>query len=166
MKKLLIIASLALSMQAYCAIISTNISGDNGSPHLLSVSRGSIYNIQLSSAYDGSVTFYDCSSIAEPYYGTNYVISDTYTNRSTSYATNYVTSYVGSNGYTNWYTNAGIWTLTGTTAASTNALTPIASFVFAAGTVGNYNVDVLFAQGLTARISTNVSMVINYKPGK
>ena len=162
MKKLLLALTIVgLASVSYAAQITTNIVTKG--TYLLSTSRASVYSLTLTSDKSTLVELFDADSVADPYFGTNYV-NAAYTYR-TSYATNYVTSYVGQNGWTNWYTNAGIWTVTLTNAANTNALSPLISGVVGANTYVTYDVDAVFANGVVARASTNVSVVINYRPG-
>jgi hypothetical protein len=158
-KILFIVALIGLTYSAHSAQIVVNAT-TNGY-YLLSTNRASVYSFEITSTYPAVVTLYDCDSIAAPFYGTNYT-NAAFTVR-TTYPTNYVTSYVGTTGYTNWYTNAGVMTLTTTNAANTNALPSLASFVVAGGTYAVYNVDALFARGICATITTNASMVINYR---
>lgn len=169
MKKILIITALALlsGLQAYSAIIATNIVGSSGSVYLLTTNRASVQSIQLYSATatGSTVRFYDSDSLADPYYGTNYVVSGSYITKST-YPTNYVTSFVGYNGYTNWYTNAGIWTLSTTNTASTNALSPLNVYIAPANAIAVYDADLIFTRGISAMITTNVNVVITYKSGQ
>ena len=164
MKKLLFsIGTIALFIfSAPAAILSTNVSA--GGTHLLSTNRASIYQVELTSANACVVSFYDCDSLADPYFGTNYT-SGAFPYR-IAYATNIVSSYVGSNGYTNYYTNIGLFSLTKTNAAATNALPILGAFVVAGGTYAVYNVDQLHARGVTFTSSTNVSVVVNYRTGQ
>jgi len=157
------VAALLLACVAtQAAVLSTNLP-TNG-VYLMSTNRASVYSVEITAAANAQLEFYDSSSLAAPYYGTNYVNS-AYTNRST-YSTNYVYSYVGYNGYTNWYTNAGVWTLNNAVAANTNVLPVMIGAVVAGGTYAVYNTDALFANGIAVRcIGTNVAVVVNYRSG-
>lgn len=156
------IGALLLASTATAAVLSTNVTA--GGVHLLSTNRASVYSIELTSDKAVTVDFYDCESLAAPYYGTNST-SAAYTTRS-SYATNYVTSMIGYNGMTNWYTNAGIWTITSTNAAATNALPVMISTSVGANQSKTLLTDALFVRGITFRPSTNVSIIINYRSGQ
>jgi len=150
----------ALSVDA--ATIATNLSA-NGT-YLLSTTRASVYSVEVTSSGTALLNFYDCSSLAVPFYGTNYT-NDVYTNRVT-YPTNYVYSFVGNNGFTNWYTNVGVWTLSVSNRANTNHLPAMFSAVVAGGTYAVYNTDALFANGITVECTgTNVAVVVNYRSG-
>lgn len=141
--------------------ISTNVS--TGGMHLLTADRANVQNITISSDKAVTVNLYDSDNMAAPYYGTNSV-TGAYPTRLT-YTTNYVTTFVGQNGFTNWYTNAGLWTITITNAAATNALSHL-DFVIAANTAVSYDVGALFVNGITMRTTTNASVVLNYNSGR
>ena len=171
MKKLLSFIGLTSLLSASCfgELLSANVVGvASATPaYVLTTNRAAVYNVEVTSAYGGTVNLYD-SDGNTTYFSliTNSIIPSNYWYR-TSYATNYVTSYVGYNGYTNWYTNAGLWSLNVTnTAQTTNVTPPLASFVFAPNTYAVYAVDALFVRGIAATATTNVSIVINYRSGK
>jgi len=162
MKKILAIGfAVSLAVSSFAAQITTNVT--TGGVVLLSTNRASIYSVEITSDKAVLVELFDQDSLAAPYYGTNYV-NAAYPYR-TTYATNYVTSYVGNNNFTNWYTNAGVWTLTLTNAASTNALTAAFSAATAANTYSLHTADVLMVNGVAMRTTTNASVVINYRTG-
>src|ERR1043166_2339147 len=137
-----ILASMAFVSNA--AVLATNVT--TGGTFLLSTNRASIYQVELTSTASCRVDLFDSDSLADPYFGTNYV-----------------TTYIGSNGFTNTVTNVGLWTLTLTNAANTNALPTLGSFVVGANTYAVYNVDELHARGVTFRSSTNVNLVLSYR---
>lgn len=161
-KNILLVVALMTAFAAQGAVISTNLPATNA-VSLLTTNRASVYQIQLESTVAGTIHFYDCDSVADPYFGTNYV-NAAYVSR-TSYATNLVTSYVGTTGVTNWYTNAGLFTLNVTNAANTNQLPRLISLVYGANQATTYNIDALFVRGITALSSTNVGVVLYYRPG-
>lgn len=172
MKKLLLTGLLmvGLAAQASAALIATNLTTvtAGGDKFLLLSDRASVYSVEISVnpsiTASALVKLYDQSTVAAPYYGTNYVTAE-YVSRST-YATNVASSYIGFNGVTNWYTNTYVYTYNVTNAAATNALSPSAAFVAAPGTYTVYDVDALFTRGIVVHTSTNVSMVINYRSGR
>lgn len=135
-----------------------------GSTVVLSATGRKVYNITLvspSATLANTVTFFDQSTLADPLYGTNY-LSAAFTNR-VSWATNYVTSYVGYNGVTNAWTNVGTWSVSYLVAASTNALTPAATYVVGpAGTVDS-SVDFMFTRGIVYRVTTNALINVYYR---
>lgn len=163
MKKILlsIVAIIGFNVAINADVLSTNVT--SGGMHLLTTSRANVANVTISSDKNVTVYLYDADSLDAPYYGTNYV-TGAYPTR-TSYATNYVTSFVGQNGYTNWYTNAGLWTITTTNAAATNALASQA-FTIGANTAVAYDVNLLFVNGITMRTTTNATIVLNYNSGR
>ncbi len=157
-KSLAVAALVALSTLAAQADILTQTSSG-----LATTNRASVYQIEVTSTDTATVKFFDSDSTAAPYYGTNYV-NAAYVTR-TTYPTNYVTSFVGYNGVTNWATNSGLWTISTTNAANTNALTPKIAAVVAGNTYVIQNVDALFVRGIyVLSTSTNTSVVISYRP--
>lgn len=130
--------------------------------YLLSTNNISVTSVEITSPTTTTVQLFDCASVADPYFGTNYVTS-AWVGRQ-SLATNLVSSYVGYNGYTNWYTNVGIYTITVTNAAATNALPAMGAFGVSANAYATYSFDALFTRGVCATIgATNASVVINYR---
>ena len=136
MKKLI---SLSASVLVATAAFGYGSNGNTGAPtpsvtsitlspgtSLLLTNNVKVVNVQLLSAYNATVAFYDNSATNSPTYGTNVVLGAYAT--TASYTTNLVQSYVGSNGYTNWYTNSAVWTYNVTNSAATNALTPTAVY--------------------------------------
>lgn len=165
-KKLLLISAIgaAFVLPSKALTISTNLPA-NGT-YLLSTNNASVYSVEITSSSVAMLQFFDMDSLAAPYYGTNST-NGAWVGRLT-YPTNYVTSFIGYNGYTNYYTNVGMWTISQTNAASTNALSPLFTAVTAGNTYAVYNVDALFSRGISvlANPCTNVSIVINYRaPG-
>lgn len=161
------IATLAV-WQTYAAVVTGQIVDNRAMSNtiIVTTNRASVYSVELTATANALVSFYDIDVTNAPYYGTNYV-NASYVSR-TSYTTNLVTSYVGYNGYTNWYTNQGIFTLTVTNAANTNALAPLLSAVVGANTLTTYSVDALFTRGIVAVASsgTNINIVVNYRSGQ
>lgn len=163
MKKLLIGLFLVAGLAANAAILTTNVSA--GGVYLLSTARANVYSIELSGASAANlVQFYDSDTLDDPYYGTNSV-SAAYTYR-TAYTTNIASSFTNSGGYVTWSTNAGLYTVSATQAAATNALTPLIAHSVAPNTIGIYNVDALFVNGITMKTTTNITVVINYRSGQ
>lgn len=161
MKKLILsligVCALLQSVQGAQIVVNATTNGF----YLLSTNRASVYSLTVISQYPAVISLYDCDTIAAPLFGTNYTnlaySSRTFTNGPI------VSSYIGSNGYTNWYTNAGIYTITNTVVANTNMLPIMASVAVGGGFAETYTVDALFTRGITATITTNASMVINYR---
>jgi hypothetical protein len=168
MKKLFTSIGLAalFTASSFGAQISTNATTADagGSIFLLTTNRASVYSVELTATYPAFVRFFDQDVTTAPYYGTNYVTA-AYAGVS-QYNTNYVTSFIGQNGITNWYTNQGVYTYSTSVSAATNALSPGASFVVAGGTYAIYNTDALFVRGIVMHSTTNVSVVVNYRPGR
>lgn len=162
MKKLLLILGIVAAGYVKSQAASIVVNGTTNGFYLISTNRASVYNVEVTSANPATIQLFDMDTVAVPFFGTNYT-NAAFTYRITTNATQ-VTNYVGSNGYTNWFTNVGVYTVTLTNAANTNALPAMAAFVVAGGTYAVYNVDALFARGICATITTNASMVINYRP--
>jgi hypothetical protein len=146
-----------LGLSAKAGVLSTNLPAG---VFLISTDRANVYSITITGGTNSVVSLYDCDTVADPYYGTNYVSAE-WIGRS-SYATNIASSVVGYNGYTNWFTNSGIFSYSVTNAAATNALTPLAVFAHGANFAETYNTDALFIRGIVARASVGCSIVINY----
>lgn len=167
MKNLLLIglAVFGIALQSDAAVLSGTILDNRAMANtiIMSTNRASVYQIEITATANTKVDFYDMDATNAPYWGTNYVNS-AYATRVT-YSTNLVTSFVGNNGYTNWYTNVGVYTLTVTNAANTNALSPMFSAVVAGNTYAVYNVDALFVRGVVAvaTAGTNVNLVVYYR---
>jgi hypothetical protein len=167
MKKILLIAGMLalVALQSYGAIIATNLTG--GSPaQVLSTNRASIASVEISSVNNARVDLYDSDGTGTSTNGfyqiTNQIIP--VLSYRISYTTNLVTSYVGSNGYTNWYTNSGVFSLNITNSTPvTNTLSPLLSFVVSPNTYAVYNVDALFARGISSLANSNATIVINYR---
>lgn len=174
MKRLILTASLLVCFAASVSaqlVASTNLatSAAGGNAFLVLASRASITGFQLSvpSAATGATAtlkFYDQSTLAAPYYGTNYVTSAN-VGRS-SYTTNVTSTYVGFNGVTNWYTNSYVYTYDVTNAAATNALSPTAVYYVPAGEVMSFAADLLHTRGIVVHSSTNATVVVNYRTGQ
>lgn len=167
MKKLLVLVAmvgLAISATAQSYTISTNIINGAGL-HLITTNRVRVYSIEITTTNAYNLKFWDNdntvntpTSTASGWWGTNFV-NGAYVSRST-YPTSYVNSYVGYNNYTNWYTNAGIWSVTLTNSAATNATTAI----YTAATSGaetrvNY-VDVTFSRGVLVYTTGNAAITL------
>ena len=161
MKKLILFA-LMFGMVASVsgATISTNILVGKGT-YLLKVGRADVDSIQLTSTNAYLARFYDQSTLAAPYYGTNYVTAE-YSGRST-YATNYVTTWTNSTGVINYATNSGVWTVTTTVEAATNGLPAIVEANTVANAVSIYDVDAIFTKGIVAVVDGNVNITVTYK---
>lgn len=167
MKKLLLTLGLAIVGFTAFAQIPLSFTGTTNGFYLLSTNRASVYQVVLSvpsGQVPSTVTLYDCDSIAAPFFGTNYT-NAAFTNYIT-YSTTMVSSSTGYTGYTNWYTNVGVFTLAVSNRPNTNVLPPIASFTVAGGATIVYNVDALFARGMCAAISSNITGVVNYRTGR
>jgi hypothetical protein len=157
MKKLyILIASLTLIIGAQAQqMLSTNIyvSGT----HQLSIARAKVYSIEVSSTNAFTYRFYDNDNLTHVptqtataqtnnYWGTNFV-NNPYISRST-YATNITSSFTNYNGYVVWSTNAGLYTLTTTNAASTNAVAALATISTGGAETRVSYVDALFNRGI------------------
>lgn len=167
MKKLLLIAlSLigAAAVYGQSIVISTNLA--SGAVVLLTTNRAAAYSIELTSTSAGVVKLFDNDDTTAPSYGTNSVTA-AYPYR-ISYPTNMLSTYVGSNGYTNYVTNVGIFSLTLTNAAATNAMSPLFSAAVGANVAVIHTTDAIFTRGITALCSgiTNGSITIYARSGQ
>lgn len=159
------LAAIGLTFGLEAASLSYNTT-TNGGVYILSTNRASVYQIEVTAGNAALLNFYDCDTLTQPVFGTNYT-NAAYVSR-TTYATNLVTSFVGYNGYTNWYTNLGVFTINVTNAIATNHLPLLFSAVVAANTYAVYNVDALFVRGIALEVptGTNISVVVNYRSGQ
>lgn len=162
MKKILAL----LAGLAFCSIVTVNadeltLTTTTNSVYLITTNRANVYQVDISSDKQVSFQLFDCDSLADPYFGTNYV-NAAYVYR-ISYPSNIATSFVGNNGYTNWYTNSVMYMAKLTNSASTNALTPLISGSCAANGHVTYNVDALFIRGISAAVTTNAAIVLEYR---
>jgi len=162
MKKILFtLSAIMAALSVNAAVLSTNVVA--GGMHLLSANRANIRNIVISSDKNVSVSLYDAASLADPYYGTNYTVG-AYPTR-LLYTTNYVKAYTNQFGIITYTTNAGLWSVTITNVAATNAL-PFTTFVVGANTAVSYDVDLLHVNGIAMWTTTNASVVLNYDSGR
>jgi len=165
MKKLLTIIavlSLTASAMAQGVLTATLSSGLN----LVSTNRIRIYSIELTSTNAYTYKIWDndntsASGTTPGFWGTNF-INGAYVSRST-YPTSYVNSYVSPPGFTNWYTNAGIWGVTITNAASTNALSPLYSISTAGAETRVVYADILCTRGVVIGANGNGTATIYYR---
>ena len=154
--------ALSLGFLSAFADGSFTVTPPSGAPVLVTPNRVTITSMQLLSTNTQIVRLFDANDTNPPGYGTNGVTA-AYATR-TSYPTNYVTFYIGNNGYTNWYTNAGLWTVTVTNAAATNALSPMLSAGVAANGTTTIAADALFVNGVVLDAeAAGVTVIINYK---
>jgi len=166
-KLLLLVAMVGLASSTFAqGVLFTNVSA--AGVHLLSTNRVRVYSIETSATnavtfkfWDNDNTTHVPGSASPGWWGTNFV-NGAYVSRST-YPTSYVNTYIGYNGYTNYTTNVGIWGLTTTNSASTNAVTPI----FQAATSGAETrvsyVDATFSRGILMGVSGAGSVTIYYR---
>lgn len=167
MKKILLgitLCVIGLTASAQFAVLTTNLA--SGAPILISTNRAAVYSVEISSTTAGLVKLFDQNTTAAPYYGTNFV-TEAYPYR-VSYTTNMLGTYVGSNGYTNYVTNVGIFSLTLTNAAATNALNPSFAASIGANIAAVHATDAVFNRGVVALCQgvTNGSITIYYRPGQ
>lgn len=167
MKKILLGIALCVTglvANAQFAILSTNLA--SGGPILISTNRAAVYSVEISSTTAGTVKLFDQNTTAAPYYGTNFVTA-AYPYR-ISYTTNKLSTYVGANGYTNYVTNVGIFSLSATNSAATNALNPSFAASIGANIAAVHATDAIFNRGIVALCQgvTNGSITIYYRPGQ
>ena len=169
MKKLyILIASLTLVVSAQAQLmLSTNITAGAGL-HLLSTTRAKVYSIEVSSTNAFTYRFYDNDNVSNVpngstngFYGTNFV-NGAYISRST-YATNLLSQFTNYNGFVNYNTNVGLYTLTTTNAASTNAMPALANITTAGAETRVSYVDALFNRGVLIHTTGNGSITVYYR---
>lgn len=164
MKKLILAGLLLVGFAVNAATISTNIVTPGA--YVLSTNRASIYQIELLSPNAATVRLYDSNGNGTYFYNITNYITAAYTNR-ISYTTNVTSSYVGSNGYTNWYTNAGLWSLSVSNVAATNAMSPRFVGVVPANLYNTYTVDILCPHGVAVyTTASNTTVNVSYRTGQ
>lgn len=171
MKKLLLLAlaGLLTASSAIAQNIATLTIANGPGTFLISTNRMKVYSIETTSTNAVSFKFWDNdntnntpSAATTGWWGTNFV-NGQYISRST-YSTNYVTSYVSTVNYTNYYTNAGIWSVTTTNAAATNALPALASINNGGAETRVTYADVIFTRGAVVNASGNGTVTLYYRP--
>lgn len=169
MKKLLIlIAMLGISFGAVAQqTASVTITGGAGT-YLISTNRLKVYSIESSTTnamtfklWDNDNTTNVPTSADTGFWGTNFV-NGAYISRS-SYLTNIATSYVNPLGYTNWYTNSGLWTVTTTNAATTNAMNPMLTVSHGAAETRVTYADLIFTRGAIVTTTGNGTITLYYR---
>lgn len=157
------VIAIGLTSSAKALTFSTNILTGQQAYILLSTNC-SVYSIQLLSAINPvTVDFYDSAQITAPAFGTNYTNAAFVS--TVSYASNaVVTANIGATGFTNYLTNSGIYTLLVTNAAATNVLPKMVSLAVGANLSIQSDVDITFARGVSVRPTTNVTIILGYKP--
>jgi len=155
---------IAASAVAQSYVISTNIINGAGL-HLITTNRTRVYSIEITTTNAYNLRFWDNdntvntpTSTASGWWGTNFV-NGAYITRS-SYPTSYVQTYVSPQNFTNWYTNAGVWTVTATNAAGTNATTPLWTTATAGAETRVSYVDVVFSRGVLVYTTGNASVTL------
>ena len=166
MKKLLAISFLLLGLSVHGAVFSTNIlAGANNymtNGFVLLTNRANVYSVSLLTTVSSGalVSLVDSAEWGSPTYG-YYYTNASYVSRG-GYATNIVANMVGYNGYTNWFTNTGYFTYSITNAANTNVLPKLATYALQPNTVTTFPADIIFEKGISALVSTNVSIILYY----
>jgi len=172
MKKflLLTLAGLLLASSAVAQNTATLTISTAPGLFLIGTNRMKVYSIETTSTNAVSFRFWDndntnnvpTAATTSGWWGTNFVNGQNIS-RST-YSTNYVTSYVSTVNFTNWYTNAGIWSVTTTNAAATNAVVPLQAVNNGAAETRVTYADVLFTRGAIVHASGNGTITFYYRP--
>lgn len=157
MKKLLftllvVLGSLASQAQTF---YSTNITTAGHVNVIATEARVGLLTLLSTAA--GTVQFYDSGSTNQFYTNTNY--------RSIgSYTTNIVTLYTNYYGRIQTNLSVGIFTYTNTTVAATNLLPTLGLFSLQANVPLTVQVDWVNTKGLSAKTTTNTTIVAAYYP--
>lgn len=171
MKKLLILALLtvatAVSSFAQNSVSLTLVNG--ATTYLIGTNRYKVYSIETTTTnaqtfklWDNDNTNNIPSSSAAGWWGTNFV-NGAYISRST-YATNVASSYVSPVGFTNWYTNAGIWSVTSTNVAATNAATPLVTVANGGAETRVTYANLILTRGAVVTSTGNGTITLYYSP--
>ncbi len=147
---LLLVAS-AQAQQFY----STNIATAGHVNVIATENRTGLLTLLATSA--GTVQFYDSGTTNQFYTNNNYASVGSYTTNWTSLYTNYMgriqTNYI-----------SGIYTYTNTVAAATNLLPTLGLFSLQANVPLTVSVDWVNVKGLSAKTTTNTTIVAAYFP--
>lgn len=170
MKKLLIVLlTLATATGAMAqATASLTINAAPGL-FLISTNRLKVYSIETATTNAAAFRLWDNDNTnnvpnasTNGWYGTNFV-NASYVSRA-SYLTNLTTSYTNPVGYISWYTNVGMWTVTTTNAAATNALAPLATIANGTAETRVTYQNVLFTRGAIVHATGNGTITLYYSP--
>ena len=170
MKKLLLIALAALSTLSAVAQSSISATLASGATtYLISTNRLRVYSIEVTTTNAQTFKFWDNdntnnvpTAATSGWWGTNFV-NGAYISR-TTYATNLATSYVSPVGFTNWYTNAGIWSVTSTNVAATNAANVMTTVATGGAETRVTYVNQIFTRGVVATSTGNGTITFYYNP--
>lgn len=170
MKKLLLIALAALSTFGAIAqsSVTATITGGAGT-YLLSTNRLRVYSVEITTTnaqtfrlWDNDNTNNVPTAATSGWWGTNFVNGANISR--VTYATNVASSYVSPVGYTNWYTNAGIWSLTTTNIAATNATVPMTVVATGGAETRVTYVNQIFTRGVVFTPTGNGTITLYYNP--
>ncbi len=170
MKKLLLLAlALATTVSALAqSTASLTITG-GASTYLISTNRLRVYSIETTTTnavtfklWDNDNTNNVPTSSAAGWWGTNFV-NGAYISRST-FPTNIATSYISPVGFTNWYTNAGIYSITVTNSASTNATLPMVTVANGTAETRVTYANAIFSRGAVVTSTGNGTVTLYYSP--
>lgn len=170
MKKILVIVALLFSVTLVNAasVWSTNIlAGANNymtNAFTLLSGRANVSQVTLYTTVSSGATvkLVDTAEWGAPTYGYFYT-NAAFVTRS-GYATNITNYYIGSNGYTNTNVFTGYYTYNVTNAAGTTnyTLPALGTFVVQPNIATTVPVDLIFSKGVSALVSTNVSIILYY----
>jgi hypothetical protein len=172
MKKLLLItlAGLLCASSALAQNMVSKTITDGAGIYLISTNRMKVYSIETTCTNAVSFKLWDndntndvpTAAVTAGWWGTNFV-NGANISRST-FATNLVTSYVSTVNYTNWYTNAGLYSVTTTNVAATNALPALTSISTGGAETRVTYVDAIFTRGAIVRSTGNGTITLYYRP--
>lgn len=170
MKKLLLLALAIVSTVSAFGQNSVSLSLLNGATtYLISTNRLRVYSIETTTTnavtfklWDNDNTNNVPSAATTGWWGTNFV-NGAYISRST-YPTNIASSYVSTVGFTNWYTNAGIWSVTSTNAAATNAALPAVTVANGAAETRVTYANLILTRGAVVTSTGNGTVTLYYNP--
>lgn len=170
MKKLLLLAlALVSTVSAFAqnSVSSTLVNG--ATTYLISTNRLRVYSIETTTTnavtfkiWDNDNTNNVPTAATAGWWGTNFV-NGQYISRAT-YATNLATSYVSPVGFTNWYTNSGIWSVTTTNAAGTNATVAMATVANGGAETRVTYANLILTRGAVVTSTGNGTVTLYYSP--
>ena len=169
-KLLLLVLALVSTVSAFAqnSVSSTLVNG--ATTYLLSTNRLRVYSIETTTTNAVTFKLWDndntnnipTAANTAGWWGTNFV-NGAYISR-TTFPTNIATSYVSTVGFTNWYTNAGIYSITTTNAASTNAVVPMATVANGGAETRVTYANVILSRGAVITSTGNGTVTLYYSP--
>jgi len=165
--KLLVLALGITGAQAQSTTASLTINTAPGL-YLILTNRAKVYSVETASTNAAAFRLWDNDNTnnvpnftGNGWAGTNYV-NGSYISRST-FQTNYTSSYTTAVGLVSLYTNTGLWSVTSTNSAATNAVSPLVTVANGTAETRVTYVDALFTRGVIVHATGNGTITLYYR---